>query len=81
MAVKNECGICSATDNYPREGRAVAKLEKNIPTNTNFDYTIKIINPTNYILSDVVVNEKPADTNLKASSTDAHGVNSAVVLL
>jgi len=76
--VKSECGISSATSSHPCEGCAVVKLEKNMPVevsmNTKFDYTIKVMNPTGYMLDDVVVTEnlangfKLADTNPKSKA-------------
>ena len=76
--VKSACGASSATGYYPCEGCTVAKLEKNMPVevamNTKFDYTIKVINPTEVMLNSVVVTEnlpdnfKLADTNPKAKS-------------
>lgn len=77
-AVKSECGSPSATGHYPGEGCTVVRLEKNMPlevaVNTKFDYTIKATNPSNQMLSDVVVTEmlpgnfKVADTNPKAQA-------------
>jgi len=76
--VKSACGASSATGYYPCEGCAVAKLEKNMPVevamNTKFDYTIKVINPTEVMLTAVVVTEnlpdnfKLADTNPRAKT-------------
>ncbi len=76
QVVKSECGVSSATSSHPCEGCAVVKLEKNMPAevamNTKFDYTIKVMNPTGYMLDDVVVTEnlaanfKLADTNPKS---------------
>lgn len=74
--VRSECGVSSATGYYPSEDGAVVKLEKNMPRevamNTKFDYTIKVTNPTDNMLTDVVVTEnlagnfKLSDTNPKA---------------
>ncbi len=76
--VKSECGVSSATNSHPCEGCAVVKLEKNVPAevamNTKFDYTIKVMNPTGYMISNVVVTEnlansfKLADTNPKSKA-------------
>ena len=64
--VKSECGVSSAANSHPCEGCAVVKLERNMPVevamNTKFDYTIKVMNPTSYMLSDVVVTENLADS-------------------
>lgn len=72
-AVKSKCGASSATGYYPCEGCTVAKLEKNMPAevslNKKFDYTIKVMNPTDGTLSDVVVTENLSD-NFKLSDTD-----------
>jgi len=72
-AVRSECGVSSAVGHYPCEGCTVARLERNMPAevamNTRFDYTIKVINPTDDMLDDVVVTEKLAD-NFKLADTD-----------
>jgi uncharacterized repeat protein (TIGR01451 family) len=72
-AAKSECGVSSAMSSLPCEGCAVVKLEKNmpveVPMNTKFDYTIKVMNPTGYMVSDVVVTENLANT-FKLADTD-----------
>ncbi len=72
-AAKSECGACSATGSYPCEACTIAKLERDMPAevamNTKFDYMIKVINPTGYMLDDVVVTETLAD-NFKAADTN-----------
>lgn len=76
----SKCGVSSAIGHYPCEGCTVAKLEKKMPVevamNTRFDYTIKVVNPTDNMLSDVLVTEniskdfKLADTKPKAQVDD-----------
>ncbi len=75
-APKSPCGECLATGYYPSEVCTVVKLEKNMPVevamNSEFNYTIEVINPSDRMLHDVVVTEhlaenfKLADTNPKA---------------
>ncbi|MDD5459331.1 MAG: hypothetical protein PHF37_08060 [Phycisphaerae bacterium] len=71
--VKSECGVSSAVRHYPCDGCAVVKLDKQMPVeiamNTKFDYTIKVTNPTDGMLSDVVVTENLPD-NFKLADTD-----------
>ena len=71
--VRSQCGVSSATGHYPCKGCTVVRLEKNMPVevamNTKFDYTIKVVNPTDHMLSDVVVTENLAD-NFKLADTN-----------
>ncbi|MBN1391362.1 MAG: DUF11 domain-containing protein [Sedimentisphaerales bacterium] len=86
--VKTECGVSSATTGYPCDGCAVIRLEKNMPgevaMNTKFDYTIRVVNPTGSMASDVVVVEnlaagfKMTDSNPKASSADGGEITFAI---
>jgi uncharacterized repeat protein (TIGR01451 family) len=76
--VKSACGLSSATGAYPCSNCTLVRLEKSMPAevamNTEFGYTIKVINPTDIMLNDVVVTEnlagnyKLSDTNPKAKA-------------
>ena len=75
-AVRGTCGPYSATRDYPCGSCGVIRLEKKMPStvtlNGRFDYTIKVTNLTDVMVTDVVVTERVAE-NFKYVSSNPSG--------
>lgn len=70
--VKSGCGSAFTSGSYPCGNCTIARLEKDMPMevamNSEFSYTINVINPTDTRLDDVVVTENLSE-NFKLSNT------------
>jgi uncharacterized repeat protein (TIGR01451 family) len=74
--VRGTCGPYSATRDYPCSSCGVIRLEKKMPStvtlNSRFDYTIKVTNLTDVMVTDVEVTERVAE-NFKYVSSNPSG--------